>query len=757
MNHKYYLPIISFLLFPFFIYSQQAIIKGKITDAKTSESMVGVGISASNNSGTQTDLDGNYEIKLSSDEEHTLEMKFIGYKTQTKKLTLKNGETIIWDVQMMEDDALLNEVVVSESKFEKPLSEVTVSMDLVKANLIQNKNTTNLTTVMQQIPGVSVVDGSASIRGGGGYSYGAGSRVMVLIDDVPFLTGDVGEVKWDFVPTENIEQIEVIKGAASALYGSSALNGVISIRTAYPKDVPVTKVTTFGTYYFQPKRPETRWWGDTLHMNNGLSFSHSSKHDNFDLVMGGNFINDNGYKMGVYEKRARFNMSLRNRSKKIEGLSCGINANVQGDEGGNFLYWTNADSGAYITAPGTYSTYTLWKTYINPFVTYYAKNGIRHSFKTMYYHTVHTNTDNQNYNAQLCYAEYQIQKRFKHDLAITTGTANSYDVVVSQLYGSHHATNFALYGQLDKKWNRLNFSTGIRSEYFKVDTIGNVSQFVLMKSSTKDTIALVPVMLRAGFNYRLFQYTFLRTSYGQGYRYPTISERYISTAAGGITIFPNPDLKAETGWSAEFGIKQGLKIGQWKGYVDGAAFITEFNNMMQFTFTSIGGLLGFQSVNTDNARIAGTEFTIAGEGKIGPVLVSILAGYTYMNPIDLNVSADDTTLSENSRILKYRYKHDAKIDVELTYKKFLLGMSSRYNSNMINIDQIFEVFITDAATYREENNKGYIVFDLLGSYKFTEKSTIALICKNLLNKEYTVRPADIQPPRTLTLQYSLQF
>ena len=124
-----------------------------------------------------------------------------------------------------------------------------------------------------------------------------------------------------------------------------------------------------------------------------------------------------------------------------------------------------------------------------------------------------------------------------------------------------------------------------------------------------------------------------------------------------------------------------------------------------------------------------------------------------MNPIDLNISATDTS----SKILKYRYKHDAKVDVEMSSKKLLFGTSVRYNSNMINIDKVFEAFINGLSPYRAEHNYGYVVLDIRASYHVNNFSTFALICKNLLNEEYTLRPADIQAPRMLTLQYCLQF
>ena len=79
------------------------------------------------------------------------------------------------------------------------------------------------------------------ILGVEGWSFGAGTRVLVLVDDMPLISGDAGQVQWKLIATENINQVEVIKGASSALYGSSALNGVINIRTAFPSQNDIDK------------------------------------------------------------------------------------------------------------------------------------------------------------------------------------------------------------------------------------------------------------------------------------------------------------------------------------------------------------------------------------------------------------------------------------------------------------------------------------------------------------------------------------
>jgi outer membrane cobalamin receptor len=93
------------------------------------------------------------------------------------------------------------------------------------------------------------MDEEPQISSGSGYSFGVGSRVAILIDDLPVMSGDIGKVEWSFIPMENIEQIEVIKGASSVLYGSSALSGAINVRTSYPKDKPLTKVVTYTGFH----------------------------------------------------------------------------------------------------------------------------------------------------------------------------------------------------------------------------------------------------------------------------------------------------------------------------------------------------------------------------------------------------------------------------------------------------------------------------------------------------------------------------
>jgi iron complex outermembrane receptor protein len=271
---------------------------------------------------------------------------------------------------------------------------------------------------------------------------------------------------------------------------------------------------------------------------------------------------------------------------------------------------------------------------------------------------------------------------------------------------------------------------------------------------------------RAGISWQATKATFIRASFGQGYRFPSMAEKYTSTSLGSLNIFPNPELRSETGWSVETGIRQGFRFGNWSGFIDFAGFWTEYRNMMEFTFgiylpdsNSIPTLkdLGFKSINIGTARINGIDFTINGKGKAGIAGFSYFAGYTYMNPLDL--SSD----SLGPQILKYRYRHSAKGDFGMTVKKFNAGITISYQSFIERIDEAFEAtilgqeFFPGLKDYRMKNNKGQVVFDIRAGWQITHSSEITLFIKNIFNKEYMGRPGDIQQPRTISLQYILRF
>ena len=273
------------LLLSSLTYAQKAVLKGKVSSENQPAPYANVVLSPVKQ-GASTDMDGNYSLSVDPGT-YTVTVSFVGCVPVTEEITLNPGETLVRDYSLIKK--MLSTVVKTEGKYEKRVEDLTVSLDIIRPNIIENKNATSADQALQQTPGLIIVDSEPQLRGGSGYSFGAGSRVMVLVDDLPLLSGDAGRPSWGFIPVENVEQIEVVKGASSVLYGSAALNGVINVRSAYPTSKPKTKVTFFaGIYDIQKKH---RWYDSrSMPYNTGISFLHArqlGKQKEFDLLIGG--------------------------------------------------------------------------------------------------------------------------------------------------------------------------------------------------------------------------------------------------------------------------------------------------------------------------------------------------------------------------------------------------------------------------------------------------------------------------------------
>ena len=245
---------------------------------------------------------------------------------------------------------------------------------MLKPRLIDNTNQIALDDALQKIPGVTVIDGQANIRGGSGFSNGAGSRVLLLVDEVPILQPDSGFPNWEDIPMESVEQIEVVKGAASALYGSAALNGIINVRTAYATSEPETHASAFYTTVFDPKRKELIWWDSAPNII-GASLTHKQKFNKFDLVVGGYYLNESHYRRDHDREYGRFNFSTRYRI--TDRLSVTLNGNFNKGRRDSYFYWSS-DTTAYIGAQNTLSSNDRFRWNIDPNITYFDKAGNKH-------------------------------------------------------------------------------------------------------------------------------------------------------------------------------------------------------------------------------------------------------------------------------------------------------------------------------------------------------------------------------------------
>ena len=787
-----------------FIYScscfaQNGTIEGRVLDAKGNV-IVGASVIYKKDItiGAVSDDQGNYTLSLPAGNIKLL-CKYSGMKSDTSNHLLIEGQVIKHNITLEPYVLEFEQVKVSVGKFDKPLEEQTVTMVVLKPELIENKNTRSIETALDQTPGLNILDGEPQIRGGSGFTFGVGSKVAVMVDDMPMLSGDAGRPEWGFIPVENISQIEVIKGAASVLSGSSALSGSIHIRTAYPKAKPLTKVNLYSGFYSNPSIDGATWWTG-VPLISGVNVLHSEKKGNLDVVLGANVNYDHGYigapKPGQYvidsisnftdkqmaSQRARLNFNLRYRSKKIKGLNYGVNGNVMVARSNMSFAWLDDSSGLYRAYPGAVFLQDQFIFNLDPFVQFLTETDGRHYLRTRILHADNKRTANQSNSATTYYADYMFQKSYAQlkgiDFigGITSTFTNSFaNIYVGSGSPNNQLLNLSAYTQIEHKVEKLlTLSAGARLEYFQLNN--NVTAF--------------KPIFRAGANLKIYQESYLRASFGQGYRFPTITERFIKTGVGNFGVFPNPDLLPESSWNAEVGFKQGIKLGKMLAYLDAAAFWQEYQNTIEYMFgiwdvaNAPASFAGFKFLNTGASRVIGIDVSFVGTAKFSKNFeLTFMTGYNYIVPKTLNpdyvYAVDDinrqysyntTSMDSASQILKYRFLHNIKFDAEATiFSKFSLGVSAKYFSKIVNMDAIIKDFEETTANsggdkqnirymdYFNSHRFGNWIFDTRLSYTFSPSHKVALIASNILNRSYSLRPLKIEQPRCLMVQYTYKL
>jgi iron complex outermembrane receptor protein len=729
--------IVFFLASSVYCAQNTGIIKGRVTDINSREPLAGVYIIYGKHIGTTSDEKGFYLISTSA-WKTSITFQFIGYESVTKDLIIRSNDTTELNIGLEMKIREIDQIVVSADKIEKRVAELSVSMDVVKSSFLSDNHITDAQEIINKTPGIEVMDGQASVRGGSGFSYGAGSRVLALIDGLPMLSADAGNIKWQYLPLENLSQIEIIKGASSVLYGSSALNGIINFRTADPTNIPVTQFFTEAGIYDKPKNKNWIWW-DTPRVFSTISFSHLRKFGKTDFGIGGNIFIDEGYRRLNGEKLARINLKIKHYSNKINGLQYGLNLNSGYNTKKDFLLWEDAETGALKQSPSTANEYHGTFLTVDPFISLKRSGRFQHDLKMRLQSTLNRlpESEQNNSDAISLYAEYQLWLRLLDNLDLTAGISENYSKVNSNFFGDHSGFNIAGFTQFEiRPLYRLKAVAGLRIENYSLDGIND---------------KIVPI-IRVGLNWQAADFTFLRASFGQGYRFPSIAEKFASTTMGSIKIIPNPDILSESGWSTEAGIKQGVQFGNITGQADFSLFLLQNSNMIEYMFGVYTEGLGFRATNVEQSRVYGLETELLLSRSFGKFQTTFTGGYTFMYPVEFNKHTNQNT----DIYLKYRRKHSGIISVDTQWKKFSLGLSIYIKSKILNIDEVFITtpILPGFGDYWAGHNTGYVMLDGNFGYKINDKFTLSLAVKNLTNTEYMGRPGDIQPQRNFSVRFS---
>ena len=701
--------------------AQQYSVSGTVTDT-AGNPIPGVNIIVEGTgTGTAADANGRYKIETLTSGKYTLRFTAVGYSAVTIDFDLDEKSRVI-DVTLKQKPVESAQVIVTAGKRAQYLSDLPVSADVIHSDEFAKKNINDLENALRYVPGVNMTEDQISIRGSSGYSRGAGSRVLLALDGIPFYTGDTGETIWEMIPTAAIQRVEIIKGAASSLYGSTAIGGVINVITRDIPESPATFIKTFAGVYDKPAYAEWRWSPENRFFN-GLTLAHSQRFGKLGLELSLTRLEDMSYKQnGFSHKYIGF---VKGSINITPASSITLLANTLNKKGGNFYYWKDSRHALLPTNDQQGQTVTTARYLFGAIYKNVLSEDMLLNIKGSYYRTDWSDTSPAMDKSvtNLYRGEVQLNKSFSDNLVIVTGIEGLSSNVNSNLFGNPDMISGGIYVHGDISYfSPLTISAGIRYDYSKLDTLNGEN-------------AVSP---KLGFNYKAADNFILRASAGTGFRAPSLAEAFTSTTASGIIIKPNPALKSETNFTFEFGA-------DYKPYpgltLDAAVFQSEYYDFIEPRIDPADGRAVFSNVT--RARIQGFETDISSELFNKTIVLSL--SYTYLWTRDLN----------KNKALKYRPRHTITSSIDYYFGSLNLGADFRFWSRMEEIDDELVRIINDG-----DLRVAAYILDLRAAYNFNSlgiPASVFLNANNVLNYNYVELIGNLKPVRNYSLSIQFSF
>jgi outer membrane receptor for ferrienterochelin and colicins len=692
--------------------------------------------------GTATDVDGKFRLANVPPGTFTVVVSILGYqRLAVDGVRVRSGETTALDCAVKPVPLEREPVVITASRREQSLQEVPVSVSTVTARMIADRNIVTLDDALRYVPGVNMLSDQVNIRGSTGYNRGVGSRVLVLLDGLPYITGDTGEINWETIPMFDVERIEVVKGAGSALYGSSALGGVINVITRETPNAPELRFRAFSGLYGKPRYPE--WdWSSKPRFNSGLVMSYAGKTSAISyLISVGRTVDESYRENDAYH---RWSLFAKVKYDLSSTQSLMVAGNYLERTHGNYFWWQDLNDATRPAESQRNGLVLSRRGNINLAYKEFLSDKFFYTIKGIYFGNFWRDDSSGRVNnistSHLFNLDVQATYEVNNFNVLTFGAAGNFDHVYANLFGTHPGVGAAAYVQDEAAiTTEVKLTAGLRFDWQKVSVL-------------KATAQLNP---KLGLVYMPDQETSIRASFGSGFRYPAIAELYIesSTNVSQVAVLPNPDLKVETSVSYEIGVNR--SIGQMMS-VDLALFNNEFDNLIEpsvqiktyhpnpsSTFEVTGPVIQFDNVT--RARIQGLETAVKVEWW--KKFFSTDVSYTYTWPRDL----------EENTILKFRPRHLFYVSGVFSWGHLRSSADFRYLSRIERID---DNLVRLAPIIDGDQRVAIKIVDLRAAYEMTDLGLpmrVGVNVNNLLNYSYVELLGNLGPVRTYYLTVEGMF
>jgi outer membrane receptor for ferrienterochelin and colicins len=719
------------------LYAENFKISGSIQDFDSKSALIGATIKLEGTGlGAFSKNDGKFEINNIKKGSYKIIISMIGYEALSKELNITGNQNDL-NFSLKYKPFETSEIVISANKRVQSVQEVPISVSIMDQNTIKFRNINRIDDALRLIPGVNLNKDNVNIRGSSGFAFGIGSRVLLLMDGFPIMSADNGDIKFDAIPMLNVERIEVIKGAGSALYGTSALGGIINILTKEASENAEISVKSYYGLYTKPRYKQWEFTDNSL-FNRGFDISVGKKFDKLGLVFSGGYRKDDSYRK--YDDSKRFNILSKLSYEFTPTFNIKLLTHYAEEDRAYWIYWNGLDS-ALIPPTNTEENYriTSKKLNINSEINYIfdSKNFINFKasiFNTNfynYYTSADTNVGMSNANA--INLELQYNSILSDYLFLTAGTTFNKNNVLSVIYGINSQTILGAYAQFEvKPISELIFTIGGRLDNENVTTALSTSSNAQREVSPK-----------FGVSYKPYSNLSLRGSYGHGFRAPKAAERFALFKAGGFDVIPNLNLNSERSNSIEIGGLFEFTIGSLPLSLDFSLFNNNFDNLIEPTFVTDNSKAVIKFLNVTKARINGIELNLKTLlfGALG-----LETSITYTDPRDLTLNE---TLKYRSNLLWYNH-------IFFKYSDFTVNIDYRFISRSETIDERLGLQVID-----HDARVAAHVTDLSVTYDLNKLTGLSIspsiYVKNLFDYYYAEMPGNIALTRFIGFELKYNY
>lgn len=620
---------------------------------------------------TQCDKSGHFKMPDLPVGKQTIVASLVGYKSQEIVVTMERNKGTAVYFQLEEDAFDLGQVVVTGTHTAHFIKDVPIRTEVITSQAMKKKNAQSLLEALEGIPGIRAEQQCQSCNFSMVRMQGLGAEhTQILVDGAPVYSGLAGVYGLQQIGTNDVDRLEIVKGAGSALYGSSAVAGAINIVSKEPTFEPsVNADVQFGNWGYKNYNAS----GSMRNSKIGLNvFLQRTEMDAVDETQDGATRSEVKHKDGISDRVSEQLTNLGFNLYFFDPFTTGDKLILRGkamDEqryGGTMtddLYLNPFSEGTeniktnrlsadlqYKLPVGARSEFNLSAAYV-----YHRRNATNDTFLSSYKDSHRTDPDDpdtgQSPDVEIMRPYMASENSFTPSLTFTTALGNHQLLAGVQGYftklretgmyciddsesayygtaytsvGKKHANEYGLFVQ--DEWEvlpRLTLVPGVRLDIHDSGEEYTSSERVFDGTFPKTSFSKTTVNPRLAVKYDVSPALVLRANFGTGFRAPYGFSEDLHLCSGSPRVWKSSGLKGER--SVSYNLSADYYGSNYQFSVN--VFRTDLKDKIQFeTASQDVQKLGYtyQWVNVDDAYVQGVEL-----GAKANLLKNLAAGLSW--------------------------------------------------------------------------------------------------------------------------------